>query len=43
MGNEMIRNHAVIPKDLLEDVDKLVGSRRRSEGLIAAAAEKVAA
>ncbi len=42
MSHEMIRTHVVIPKDLLEEVDKLVGSRRRSEFLTAAVAEKVA-
>ncbi len=42
MSHEVIRTHVVIPKDLLEEVDKLVGPRRRSEFLTAAASEKVA-
>ncbi len=42
MSHELIRTHVVMPKDLLEEVDKLVGSRHRSEFVTAAAAEKVA-
>ncbi|CCF83057.1 hypothetical protein NITHO_1800003 [Nitrolancea hollandica Lb] len=42
MSHELIRTHVVMPKDLLEEADKLVGSRHRSEFVTAAAAEKVA-
>lgn len=36
------RVHVVIPEDLLQEVDALVGPRRRSEFFIDAAREKVA-
>lgn len=36
-----MRTHLVIPPDLLEDVDRLVGSRRRSQFVTAAIEEKV--
>lgn len=42
MSHEMTRTHVVIPRDLLEEVDKLVGPRHRSEFLTEAVAEKVA-
>ncbi len=42
MSLELIRTHVMIPIDLLEEVDTLVGPRRRSAFLTAAAAEKVA-
>lgn len=36
-----MRTHVVIPPDLLEEVDRLVGSRRRSQFFTAAIEEKV--
>jgi metal-responsive CopG/Arc/MetJ family transcriptional regulator len=36
------RAHVLIPDDLLQDVDALVGPRRRSEFLVEAAREKLA-
>lgn len=37
----MKRAHLVVPEDLLAEVDKLVGPRRRSEFFVDAAREKV--
>ena len=37
----VIRTHFIAPKDLIEEVDRLVGPRRRSEFLTEAAAEKL--
>jgi hypothetical protein len=37
----VVRTHFIAPKELIEEVDKLVGPRRRSEFLIEAAAEKL--
>lgn len=42
MGREMMRTHIVIPKELVEEVDRLVGPRRRSEFFVDAATEKMA-
>ncbi len=42
MSNEMMRAHIVIPKDLVADVDHLVGARHRSEFITEAVAEKLA-
>src|SRR5918912_1509457 len=41
MANEMIRTHVVIPKELLETIDALVGKRHRSEFLTEAAEKEV--
>jgi hypothetical protein len=37
----VIRTHFIAPKELIEEVDKLVGPRRRSEFLTEAAVEKL--
>jgi hypothetical protein len=37
----VVRTHFIAPKDLIEEVDRLVGPRRRSEFLTDAAAEKL--
>jgi hypothetical protein len=37
----VIRTHFIVPKDLIEEVDRLVGARRRSQFLTEAAAEKL--
>jgi hypothetical protein len=37
----VIRTHFIAPKELIEDVDNLVGPRHRSEFLIEAATEKL--
>jgi metal-responsive CopG/Arc/MetJ family transcriptional regulator len=37
----MVRAHVVVPRDLWEDVDQLVGSRRRSAFIAGAVREKV--
>lgn len=42
MPKEMMRAHIVIPKDLVADVDRMVGSRHRSEFVADAVAEKLA-
>ena len=42
MANEMVRTHIIIPKDLVSDVDRLVGARHRSEFITDAVAEKLA-
>jgi hypothetical protein len=36
-----VRTHFIAPKELIEEVDKLVGPRRRTDFLIEAAAEKL--
>jgi hypothetical protein len=41
MSTERSRAHIVLPEDLLEEVDALVGPRRRSEFFVEAAREKV--
>jgi hypothetical protein len=41
MAGETIRTHVVMPKDLLEAVDRLVGRRGRSAFLAEAVKEKV--
>lgn len=41
MSRETKRAHVVIPEDLLQEVDALVGPRRRSEFFTDAAREKV--
>lgn len=37
-----VRTHVVFPKDLVEEVDRLVGQRKRSEFVTEAVEEKVA-
>ncbi len=37
----VVRTHFIAPKELIEEVDKLVGPRRRSEFLTEATAEKL--
>jgi hypothetical protein len=37
----VVRTHFITPKELIEEVDKLVGPRRRSEFLTEATAEKL--
>lgn len=41
MTHTMTRTHFVAPKELIDEVDRLVGPRRRSEFLTEAAAEKL--
>lgn len=41
MTHVMIRTHVIAPKKLIEEVDKLVGPRSRSEFISEAVAEKV--
>ena len=41
MASEMVRAHVLIPRELMEEVDRLVGPRKRSAFLAEAAAEKV--
>jgi hypothetical protein len=36
--SHVVRTHFIAPKDLIDEVDKLVGPRRRSEFLVAATA-----
>jgi hypothetical protein len=37
----LVRTHFIAPKELIEEVDKLVGPRRRSEFLTEATTEKL--
>ncbi len=39
--SQVVRTHFIAPKELIEEVDKLVGPRRRSEFLTEAAADKL--
>lgn len=41
MGTERVRAHVVMPRELIEEVDKLVGQRRRSDFMAEAVREKV--
>jgi predicted transcriptional regulator len=41
MASETIRTHVVIPRDLVEAVDRLVGQRKRSAFLVEAIEEKL--
>jgi hypothetical protein len=41
MADEMIRTHIVVPKELVEAVDRLVGPRKRSAFLVQAVEEKM--
>jgi hypothetical protein len=39
---DAMRTHVVVPEDLLAEVDRLIGPRRRSQFFVDAVAEKVA-
>ncbi len=39
--SDVIRAHVIMPRDLLAEVDKLVGSRRRSEFIVEAVRERM--
>jgi metal-responsive CopG/Arc/MetJ family transcriptional regulator len=41
MATETIRTHVVLPKELVEAVDRIVGQRRRSQFLTDAVREKL--
>jgi metal-responsive CopG/Arc/MetJ family transcriptional regulator len=41
MGEERVRTHVVIPRELVEEVDELVGHRRRSDFMTEAVREKL--
>jgi hypothetical protein len=41
MTHALTRTHAIAPKALIEEIDRLVGPRRRSEFITDAAAEKL--
>jgi hypothetical protein len=41
MSHALTRTHLIAPKELIEEVDRLVGPRRRSEFFTEAAAEKL--
>ena len=41
MAKKMVRTHVVLPKDLVERIDKLVGQQRRSQFLSEAIVEKL--
>lgn len=41
MAHTMTRTHFIAPKNLIDEVDRLVGPRRRSEFLTQAAQEKL--
>lgn len=42
MADEMVRTHVVIPKVVVESIDRTVGRRARSRFLVEAAEEKLA-
>ena len=42
MTAEIVRTHVLLPRDLVEAVDRLVGQRRRSQFVAEAVAEKLA-
>ena len=42
MSNEVVRTHIVIPKELVESVDEIVGRRGRSRFFTEAVEEKLA-
>lgn len=42
MTSETVRTHVVIPKDVLDAVDRLVGQRKRSDFVAEALREKLA-
>lgn len=39
--SHIVRTHFIAPKDLIDEVDRLVGPRHRSEFITAAATEKL--
>jgi hypothetical protein len=41
VATEMIRTHVLLPKDVVEEIDRRVGERRRSGFLAEAAREKL--
>jgi hypothetical protein len=41
MSHALTRTHLIAPKELIEQVDRLVGPRRRSQFITAATAEKL--
>ena len=41
MTDETVRTHVILPKDLVEAIDRLVGRRKRSAFLAAAVEEKL--
>jgi len=41
MAHALTRTHLIAPKELIKEVDRLVGPRRRSEFFTEAAAEKL--
>ena len=41
MGKDDIRTHIVLPRQVVEDVDRLVGHRRRSQFVVDAVCEKL--
>jgi hypothetical protein len=41
MAHALTRTHVIAPKELIEEIDRLVGPRRRSEFITDAAAEKL--
>jgi hypothetical protein len=41
MSHALTRTHLIVPKELIEEVDRLVGPRRRSEFIASAVDEKV--
>jgi hypothetical protein len=41
MAHVLTRTHVIAPKELIEEIDRLVGPRRRSEFITDAAAEKL--
>lgn len=41
MSKQTVRTHIVLPKELVEDVDRVVGLRHRSEFVAEAVAEKL--
>ena len=42
MASATVRTHVVFPKELVEEVDQLVGPRKRSEFVVEAVEEKLA-
>jgi hypothetical protein len=42
VATEMVRTHVLLPKDVVEEIDRSVGERRRSGFLAEAAREKLA-
>ncbi len=42
MATETVRTHVILPKDLVDEVDRLVGQRKRSDFVADALREKLA-